>query len=220
VIGLFLVRAAYVSLIILGTSLLGEEFPITPKQSALLATITVGIPAFALAVWAKPGRTKKNLLASSAHFIVPAALTIAFVAMSVYLFFRAISDDLTLARSALTTMTVMCGLLLVPFAEPPTKSWTGGDTFSGDWRPTILASTLFGGYFLVLIVDSTRHFYDLGILPYSAYILLAFVAAGWAAWLRYIWRLRIPIRARVILRRRARNRRLHHATTATGHDAR
>ena len=135
VIDLFLVRAAYVSLIILATSILGEAFPITPKQSALLATITVGIPAFALAVWAKPGRTKKNLLASSTHFIVPAALTIAFVSMSVYLFFRAISDDVTLARSALTTMTVMCGLLLVPFAEPPTKSWTGGDTLSGDWAP-------------------------------------------------------------------------------------
>ena len=148
------------------------------------------------------GPTKKRLVASSVHFIVPAALTITVVSMTVYLFFREISDDVALARSALTTMTVMCGLLLVPFVEPPTASWTGGDTLSGDRRPTILAALLLVAYFIVVIFGPTRHFYELGILPYSAYILLAFVAAGWAIWLRFIWRLRIGLRARVIWRRR------------------
>jgi cation-transporting ATPase E len=208
IIDLFLVRAAYVSLIILATSLLGEAFPVTPKQNALLATLTVGIPAFALAAWATPGRTAKSLISSSSHFVVPAALSISFVCMTVYLFFRAMSNDLELARSALTTTSVMCGLLLVPFVEPPARPWTGGDTLSGDWRPTILAFLLMALYMFVVIVGPLRHFYDLTILPYSGYVLLGFVVAGWAVGLRFIWRLRIGSRVQVWRRkRRARKNR-------------
>lgn len=213
VIDLFLVRAAYVSLIILATSLLGEAFPVTPKQNALLATLTVGIPAFALAAWAKPGRTPKNLVASSSHFVVPAAISIAVVSMTVYLFFREISSDLELARSALTTTTVMCGLLLIPFVEPPSEPWTGGDSISGDWRPTILAALLLVLYFAIVFIGPLRHFYELGILPYSGYFLLGFVVAGWAVGLRFIWRMRLGVRLQVWRRKRRARRKRETAET-------
>lgn len=215
IIDLFLVRAAYISLIILATSLIGEAFPVTPKQNALMATLTVGIPAFALAAWAKPGRTPKSLVASSSHFVIPAAVSIAFVGMTVYLFFRSMTDDLELARSALTTTTVMCGLLLVPFVEPPSESWTGGDTLSGDWRPTILAFLLMGLYISIIAIGPLRHFYEIAVLPHSAYVLLGFVVAGWAVGLRFFWRLRVGLRAQVIWRKRRARRRRDEASRAT-----
>src|SRR5207249_2931360 len=61
IIRLFLTRTLYVALIILATSLIGHPFPITPKQNALLALLTVGIPTLGLAAWAKPGRPDRKL---------------------------------------------------------------------------------------------------------------------------------------------------------------
>lgn len=216
IINLFMVRAMYVSLIILVTSLIGEAFPVTPKQNALMATLSVGIPAFALAVWARPGRAPKSLLASASHFVLPAAATITFVAITVYLFFRAISDDINLARSALTTTTVLCGLVLIPFVEPPTEEWVGGDSLSGDWRPTILAGLLLLLYLLALSFGPLRHFYELEILPYSAYLMLGFVVAGWAVGLRFIWRLRPGLRIQVWRRRRRAKARRAQTPTPAG----
>jgi cation-transporting ATPase E len=42
------------------------------------------------------------------------------------------------AQSALTTFTLIAGLVLVVFVEPPTEFFVGGDIFSGDKRPTLL----------------------------------------------------------------------------------
>src|SRR5581483_8346471 len=54
IIRLFLVRTFAVSLAILGASVFADPFPITPRQSGVPAQLTVGIPALALAVWARP----------------------------------------------------------------------------------------------------------------------------------------------------------------------
>jgi len=78
-----------------------------------------------------------------------------------------------IAQSALTTLTVLCGLLLVPFVAPPTPAWVGGNQLSGDWRPSILALLLFGAYGLILAA------------------ILAAVAAVWAYLLRFTWRKRL-----------------------------
>ena len=92
------------------------------------------------------------------------------------------------ARSALTTTTMLCGLLLIPFAQPPNDAWVAANPLNGDWKPTILAGVLVGVYVVVLAVPVLRDFYALRVLPVCAYALIALAVVGWATTLRFAWR--------------------------------
>ena len=191
IIRLFLVRTMAVAFIVLGTSLIGEQFPIMPQHNALLAFLTVGIPTFALAVWAKPGTPAKSLLRAATPFVIPASISIAIVAVAVYALYASLTSDVMLARTALTTVTVFCGILLIPFLEPPTEAWTGGNDLNGDWRPTLLAGAMFALFAIFMIVPVTRRFYHIESLGVADLIVIGMVVIGWASAIRFIWRLKL-----------------------------
>jgi len=202
IIRLFLVRALYVALVIFGTSLAGAAFPITPKHNALLATLTVGVPVFALAAWARPGLTPRRLLLSGAGFVVPAAASIAAFGLIVYLFYLTISGgDVPAAQSALTTTTMLCGLVLIPFAQPPNDAWVAANPLNGDWKPTILAGLLLVVYGVVLGVPVLRGFYQLRVLPLTAYAIIGLAVVGWATAVRFAWRIDLLGRGRATWQR-------------------
>ncbi|MDQ3547888.1 MAG: HAD-IC family P-type ATPase [Chloroflexota bacterium] len=191
IIRLFLVRTLYVSLIIFAVSRMGEEFPVTPKQNALLALATVGLPVLFLAAWARPGPTPRRLVPSSSHFVIPAALTIAAVGTIVYMFFLDMTGDPGQARTALTITTIVCGLALIVFSEPPTPEWTGGEELSGDWRPTILAGVTLLIFCIGLYIEPIRNFYELETMPFTSYLIIGLIVTGWSSILRYLWRLQV-----------------------------
>jgi cation-transporting ATPase E len=123
--------------------------------------------------------------------VFPAAFTVSVVALAVYLSYLAATSDVGIARTALTTVTVLCGLLLIPFVEPPTKAWVGGDVLSGDWRPTLLAVGMLGLFGVVMAVPWLRAFFELTLLRGVDYLLLSSVVVVWALLLRLIWRTRL-----------------------------
>jgi cation-transporting ATPase E len=153
--------------------------------------LTVGIPILALAAWARPGTPPKSVVRSTSWFVLPAAFTVSVVALAVYLAYLAITGDLEIARTALTTVSILCGLVLIPFVEPPTEWWVAGDTLSGDWRPTLLAFGMLGLYALVVAIPPLRGFFELAVLRWQDYALLAAVVILWALLLRLIWRTRL-----------------------------
>jgi cation-transporting ATPase E len=112
------------------------------------------------------------------------------VALAVYLAYLGMGDDLEVARTALTTVTIFCGLLLIPFVEPPTAWWVAGDVLSGDRRLALLALGMLLLFGLVMVVPSLRDFFELTVLRPLDYLLLAALAAGWALLLRTVWRTR------------------------------
>jgi cation-transporting P-type ATPase E len=145
VLKLFLTRVLYAALLIITTAV-AAGFPFTPKHNAMLTLWTVGIPAFALAAWARPGMPphRDRLVRQLIHFVVPAALSLGTVALGVYLVYFLYAhqaftvrdlligqpgipaNPLIVAQAALTTFIIFCGLLLVPFVEPPSEGWVGG----------------------------------------------------------------------------------------------
>jgi cation-transporting ATPase E len=208
ILKLFLTRILYVALLIIASSIV-TGFPFTPKQSSLIALLTVGIPTVALAAWSRYGpRPKGSLTRSLIRFVVPAALTIGTVGLCVYLVFlligfRAAADSggvepaaaasiaLGQAQTALMAFCVLCGLLLIVFAEPPTDFWTGGDERAGDWRPTLLTGTLLALFAVIVGVPSVRDFFELASLGLAEYLVIGLVVAAWAMLLRFIWRWRL-----------------------------
>jgi cation-transporting ATPase E len=190
IVRLLLTRTLYVLLLIVATRLVGVPFPVTPKHNSILALLTVGIPILAIAAWARPGASKR-LVPSTRHFVFPAAFTVFVVSLAMYLVYLETSGDVEVARTALTTTSVLCGLVLIPFVEPPTQSWVGGDELSADWRPTLLALGMLGLFSLVLAVPPLRTFYELTPLRGWDYLIIVAAVTVWALLLRFTWRARL-----------------------------
>jgi len=191
IVRLLMTRTFYVMLLVIATQVAGMAFPVTPKHNSVLALLTVGIPILAIAAWARPGTPPRSVIRSTSHFVFPAAFTVSVVSLAVYLAFLRTAGDLEIARTALTTVTVLCGLVLIPFVEPPTEWWVGGDVLSGDWRPALLALGMLGLFGVITAVPSLRDFFELTPLRGLDYLLIGIVVAVWALLLRLIWRARL-----------------------------
>jgi cation-transporting ATPase E len=176
------------TLLIFAVSLLNDPFPISPRHTAIIAMLTVGIPSLFLAIWARPGKTGRLVVLSGAGFVVPAAISIALVGLVVYEFFLSSSHDAELARTALTLTAVGCGLLLLPFLEPPSAAWVAASPSSGDWRPTLLAAALGALFVAFMLIGVTRRFYELTLPDAWGFALIAMVVLSWAVLLRSFWR--------------------------------
>jgi len=191
VVRLLLTRTLYVILLIVATQIVGVAFPVTPKHNSILALLTVGVPIFAIAAWARPGPAPSSVIRSANRFVWPAPFTVAALALAVYVGYLGSTGDVNVARTALTTATVLCGLVLIPFVEPPSRGWVAGDELSGDWRPTALALGMLGVYACVMGIPLLRDSFELVSLRLADYALIGIAVAVWAFLLRLIWRTRL-----------------------------
>jgi cation-transporting ATPase E len=177
---LFLVRTVAIVIVILIAALLADPFPLTPRQSAIYATLTVGIPAIALAAWAEPGKGPHLLLPGTIAFVFPAALTIGltgFVTYQVFLDFGASLDE---ARTAVTLVGVLCGIALIPYAVYSQNTWLQRLPLEQRPRLVYLAAAMLVLFVLSAVIPIARDFYELEPLPYYAYPPLAAAVVGWA----------------------------------------
>jgi len=191
VVQLLLTRISSQALIIFAVALLAVPFPFIPTHISLLTFLTVAVPTFALAVWARPAPPPTSTVRSLSRFVLTASWTLALVGLAVYLPYFFVSADPEIARTALTLATILGGLLLIPFAQPPTRFWVGGDELSGDWRPTLLALALLAACLGVLNTPFLREFFELAPLRLRDYLLIGGVVGVWCVALRQIWRARI-----------------------------
>lgn len=202
ILKLFLVRVFTVSLLILSVGTL-DIFPYAPKHITVYTLFTVGLPTIALAAWARPEFVpRESIMRKLWHFVLPSTITmvIAGVAVAVlYANFGSIlvplgggsfHDPASSSQTALTHFTLLCGLFLIVFVEPPTPFWTGGDVLGGDRRPAWMALILLGIYIAILAVPSFRQFFDLVDLGAVNFLGLGILAVLWAFLLRWIWRAR------------------------------
>lgn len=196
---LYMTRILYLAMLIFSIAVINAGFPFTPKQSSIISILTLSIPCFCLALWARPAPVPRGSLTRRImHFVIPAVTMLTIGGLFVYLFFLTTSFmednildnfDLEYAQHTLTYFTVLFGLLLIIFVEPPTEAWTGGDDLSGDWRPTIMAVGMFIIYLVFLIRPSLRHFYGLILLksPVDYMVIIAAVILS-AYTLQFVWK--------------------------------
>jgi cation-transporting ATPase E len=89
-----------------------------------------------------------------------------------------------IARTVLTTFTVLTGLILIIFVEPPIPFFVGGDDLSPDKRPTYLAGGLFIGFVAVMLIAPVRNFFELVLLSAQDYAIIALTTLIWMLILR------------------------------------
>jgi cation-transporting ATPase E len=185
---LFLVRSLSVMLILVGAAFVTVPFPLTPRDNALLAFLTVGIPTLGLAAWAKPETARNRLLRPIARFAIPASIMVATLSLITFMTWWRLTHDIDESQSVLTTTAVLCGLILLPFIQPPVQWFVGGDEYSGDWRPTLLASGLFGGFLGIAYTPALQRLFGFARVDPRNLAILVVIVGVWAVALRWVWR--------------------------------
>jgi cation-transporting ATPase E len=187
IVRLFLVRTLSVSVFVLGAALINVPFPLTPRQTAVIAGLTVGIPAMALAALARPGRGPNLLLPSALAFVLPASVAIGLSCFALYGLHMKLGSSVETARTSLTLTATLLGIGIIPYAVQPPDAWTSLAAWHGNRHVALLTLTMFAAFWLSALVAPLRSFFELAALGVLDYVwVLAAVMLG-AAVLRLLW---------------------------------
>jgi cation-transporting P-type ATPase E len=152
---LFVTKTVFTALVGLAVGIPTATYPLLPRQFTLASTVTIGIPAFLLALAPSSGPWQpEQFLQSVARFAIPAGVTIGVGIVAGYLLARYGFDlGLTRSRTVATGIVVVCGLAVVMRLEP------------GGGRPRLalagLSALMLALFALALVVPFLREFYEL-----------------------------------------------------------
>ncbi len=178
VANLFLTKTTYAIIISITIGLVMWRYPFLPRQLSIVSSMTIGIPAFFLALLPNARRYQPGFLRRTLMFAIPAGTIVAACIMAVYSFAQAFPNP-SLAEDAMireaqtaSTMTVLLVALWVlgALARPFDR-----------WRALLVAAMVLG-LVLVMAVPFARNFFALDI-PSGALLAatMAVTAAGCAA---------------------------------------
>jgi len=202
ILKLYLTRVFYFVVLLSGASVVGG-FPFEPRQASILVLLTVGIPSFLLAAWARPGAREKEAQRSLWHFVLPAASTLGLVGLLLYFSEYVLADSLGLLRSrsavaavkmaldaqtTLTTFALFCGIALLLFVEPPARFWVGGNALRGDKRISYLALAMCIVSVPLISLSPLRSLFALTLLDSPDYLVIAVYVVIWVFLVRWVWR--------------------------------
>ncbi|GAA3128476.1 HAD-IC family P-type ATPase [Streptomyces echinatus] len=177
---LFLVKTVYSVLLALLVVCWQVEYPFLPRHLTLLSTLTIGVPAFFLALAPNKERAKPHFVRRVMRYAVPGGVVAGAATFVTYLLARhhySGAGALNAETSAATlTLFLISMWVLAIIARPYT--W---------WRVTLVAA-MGVAFLLVLAVPALQDFFALRLvgmpMPWTA-VGVAVVAA---AALEYLWR--------------------------------
>jgi magnesium-transporting ATPase (P-type) len=152
---LFVTKSVFTAVLGLAIALPTATFPLLPRQFTIASTVTIGIPAFVLALAPSSGPWRPDrFLQSVARFSIPAGLAIGIGIAAGYLLARYAFDlSLDHSRTVATGTVVVCGLAVVLALE------------SGRGRRRLAVTALCAAmallFALALVVPFLRDFYEL-----------------------------------------------------------
>ena len=152
---LFVAKSVFASVLIVSVGLTPTAYPLLPRHLTLAATLTIGVPAFFLALAPSSGGYRiGGFLREVASFSVPAGTAAGLGVLSSYLFALNVLDlPLIEARTVATTVLVSVGLYLIVALEAAGRRRSAAVVG--------LCAVLAGCYLLALSVPFTREFFAL-----------------------------------------------------------
>jgi cation-transporting ATPase E len=168
---LFVAKSVFAAFLILTIGLTSTEYPLLPRHLTVAASLTVGIPAFFLALAPSEGPWRTDgFLRDVARFSVPAGVAAGFGVLTSYLVTLNVLDrGLVEARTAALSTLILVGLYLVFALEatgPRRARWVG-----------LLCAALLAAYVAVLVADGLRSFFELAVPRPGSLVAIA-VGAG------------------------------------------
>jgi cation-transporting ATPase E len=177
---LFLVKTVYSVLLAILVVCSQVEYPFLPRHLTLLSTLTIGVPAFFLALAPNKERAKPNFVRRVMRYAVPGGVVAAAATFATYLIARehytgAGALDAETSAATLTLFLISMWVLAI-IARPYT--W---------WRIALVAA-MGGAFLLVLVVPGLQHFFALKLVGMTMPWLAVGIAVVAAATLELLWR--------------------------------
>ncbi|MFI0981149.1 HAD-IC family P-type ATPase [Streptomyces sp. NPDC021093] len=177
---LFLTKTVYSVLLAIMVVCSQVEYPFLPRHLTLLSTLTIGIPAFFLALAPNKERAKPHFVRRVMRYAIPSGVIAAVATFTTYLLARSHysgPDALAAETSAATlTLFLVSMWVLAIIARPYT--W---------WRIALVA-TMGAGFLLVLAVPWLQHFFALKLIGTTMPWTAVGIAVAAAALLEGSWR--------------------------------
>jgi cation-transporting ATPase E len=183
VANLFLTKTVYAFLIALAVAIVPIAFPFLPRHLTLIGSLTIGIPAFFLALEGTAPRARRGFIPRVMRFAVPTGAVAATSTFLAYLLSREEGVVLISGRTIATIVLGAVGVMALAMVCRPLNPL----------RRTILASVI-AGFGIVFMVPAARDFFALefprpviwlaavGIIAITGVLLLIGLrASGWLA---------------------------------------
>ncbi|GAA3505692.1 HAD-IC family P-type ATPase [Streptomyces prasinosporus] len=177
---LFLVKTVYSVLLAVLVVCSQVEYPFLPRHLTLLSTLTIGVPAFFLALAPNKERARPHFVRRVMRYAIPGGVLAALATFATYLIARehyAGADALDAETSAATlTLFLVSTWVLAIVARPYT--W---------WRVGLVAA-MAAAFLVVLAVPWFQEFFALRLVGMTMPWIAVGVAAVAAATLELLWR--------------------------------
>lgn len=161
VANLFVTKTVYAIFIALAIGLAGRPFPFLPRHLTLVGSITIGVPAFFLALAPTADRARPGFVRRVLSFALPTGLAAGLATFAAYE--MAIAEGVTLpeARTTATLVLAAIGLFALAMVSRPLLPWK-----------KILIGSMVTFLILLLISGASQDFFELD-LPRPVVLLAA-----------------------------------------------
>ncbi|MET9970356.1 HAD-IC family P-type ATPase, partial [Streptomyces sp. NPDC006356] len=177
---LFLVKTVYSVLLALMVVFWQVEYPFLPRHLTLLSTLTIGVPAFFLALAPNKERARPHFVRRVMRYAIPGGLVAAVATFVMYLIARHYytGEGALDAETSVATLTLflISMWVLAIIARPYT--W---------WRIALVAAMGFG-FLLVLVVPWLQEFFALRLVGATMPWVAVAIAGVAAVALEFMWR--------------------------------
>ncbi|CAM5485285.1 magnesium-transporting ATPase [Streptomyces avidinii] len=177
---LFLTKTVYSVLLAVLVVCSQVEYPFLPRHLTLLSTLTIGIPAFFLALAPNKERARPHFVKRVMRYAIPGGIIAAVATFVTYLVARhhyAGPDALKAETSAATLALFLTSMWVLAIIARPYTWWRVG-----------LVGAMGGAFLIVLVVPWLQDFFQLklegAVMPWTAVA----IAAGAAALIEFTFR--------------------------------
>ena len=167
VANLFVTKTCYATLLAIAIAIARWPYPFLPRHMTIVSSLTIGIPAFFLALAPNPRRYVPGFVPRVLRFAIPAGIVAACAAMASYAVARNVDGvNTTEARTCATVTLLIVGLWVLNLLARPITLWQA-----------LLFGAMAGAFAIILAVPALRDFFALD-LPGGVATVAAFVVAA------------------------------------------
>jgi cation-transporting ATPase E len=161
VANLFVTKTVYAISIALAIGLVGRPFPFLPRHLTLVGSITIGVPAFFLALAPSTERARPGFVRRVLSFALPTGFAAGLATFAAYE--MAIAEEVTLqeARTTATLVLAAIGIFALAMVSQPLLPWK-----------KILIGSMIAFLVLLLISGTSQDFFELN-LPRAVVLVAA-----------------------------------------------
>ena len=166
VASLFLTKTTWAALLAAVVAITGFVYPFLPRQLTIVSSLTIGIPAFVLALAPTNQRYRAGFLSRVLRLSVPAGVIVVVGVLCARLTLILMGSNRNQISSVCTLVLVAGGLWLLSLTARP---WV--------WWRALLVALMSTAALAVVLLAPLRSFFDLAALTTNSWLVLA-CAAG------------------------------------------